>query len=146
MPAYRDTSVRFWEKVEITPTCWLWTAGRFGRNKEYGCFYLTGGRKAVPAHVWAYEQNNGKVPNGLVLDHLCRNTLCVRPTHLEVVTHQVNILRGEGLAAKQAKQTHCKHGHSLEDAYILMGGRRHCRTCQNIRNAKRTQEYRKVHG
>lgn len=145
MPAYRDTAVRFWEKVDITNDCWIWTAGRFGRNQEYGCFYLTGGRKAVPAHVWAYEQKIGPVPEGLVLDHLCRNKLCVRPSHLEPVTHQVNILRGEGLAAKQARQTHCKHGHSLEDAFTT-GNKRNCRTCVNIRNSKRPKEYRQVYG
>lgn len=146
MPASRPEEIRFWEKVNKTSSCWIWTAGTFGRNKEYGCFYLQGGRKSVPAHRWSYENVIGNIPDGLVLDHLCRVTLCVRPDHLEPVTHQVNILRGTGLAAKQARQSLCKRGHSLEDAYILSRGRRDCRQCRILRNLKRTQEYRKIHG
>lgn len=146
MSAYRDPEQRFWEKVHKTDSCWLWTAGCFGRNKEYGCFYLTGGKRAIGAHIWAWQLVNGPVPQGLVLDHLCRNTKCVNPKHLESVTHKENILRGTGLAAKQAKQTHCKRGHSLADAHILSSGRRDCKVCRKLRNDNRTREYRQTHG
>ncbi len=146
MPAFRPEAERFWEKVDKTDTCWLWTGSGIGRNKEYGNFYLTGGRNRVMAHIYSYEQLVGPVPEGLVLDHLCRQTKCVRPDHLEPVTQQVNILRGEGLAAKQAQQTHCKRGHSLEDAHILSRGRRDCRVCRKLRADRRTSQYRKVHG
>lgn len=143
MSIYKPESERFWEKVNKTDSCWVWTAGA---NSGYGCFYLTGGRKSTPAHRWAYEKIVDTIPEDLVLDHLCRNRLCVNPEHLEPVTHKENILRGEGLAAKEAKQTHCKYGHSLDDAYILSGERRDCRICRKQRNAARTHEYRQAHG
>lgn len=146
MPAYRPESERFWEKVIKTDSCWLWTAGCNGRNKEYGCFYLAGGKKSIGAHVWSYTQSKGPVPDGLVVDHLCNNTKCVNPLHLEAKTHQTNILRGRGLAAHEAQQTRCKRGHSLKDAHILSGNRRDCRQCRIIRNNERTYEYRKEHG
>lgn len=137
---------RFWSKVNKTDSCWLWTAGCFGRNNEYGCFYKTGARNGIPAHRWAYENLIGPIPDGLVVDHLCRVTKCVNPNHLEPKTNKENILAGESITAKEAKQTKCKHGHSLHDAYILSGNRRDCRTCRHIRNSSRTHEYRKVHG
>jgi hypothetical protein len=146
VPAFRPEYERFWEKVNFTSTCWLWTAGTFGRNGEYGQFYLTGGRKSIPAHVWSYTHVVGPILPGLVIDHLCRNKLCVRPDHLEPVTHQINILRGQGLAAKQSKQTHCLRGHSLSDAFILSRNRRDCRQCRKLRNEKRTSEYRRQYG
>lgn len=139
MPLYRPEEERFWEKVDKTEDCWLWTAGRFGRNREYGCFYLTGGKKAIPAHVWAYKCLVGMIPSGLVLDHLCKTKLCVRPDHLEPVTHRENILRGDGIAAKQARQTYCKRGHSLDNAHILRNGGRDCRVCRKLRNDRRVR-------
>lgn len=142
----RTESERFWEKVDKTNSCWLWTAGRFGRDKEYGCFYPTSSRKPVGAHVWSYVQAKGPVPFGLVVDHLCNVTTCVNPDHLEAKSHQANILRGRGLAAREAKQTHCKRGHSLDDAFILSRNRRDCRQCRKIRNDNRAYEYRKEHG
>jgi hypothetical protein len=71
--------------------CWVWqrcvnTRGGYGRK-------LVGGRWWV-AHRWYYERVFGPVPEGLELDHLCRNRLCVNPEHLEAVTRQVNIQRG----------------------------------------------------
>lgn len=156
MSATRPEPDRFWEKVnkngpisEKRPDlgqCWLWTAGKFGRNQEYGCFYLQGGRKAIPAHVWSYQNIIGPTTEGLVLDHLCMVTLCVNPLHLEEVTHQINILRGKGVAAMEARQVVCKNGHSLADAHILPSGSRDCRICRKNRASNRTREYRRVHG
>lgn len=147
MPAYRPESERFWEKVEKNEDgCWNWTAGCFGRNQEYGCFYLTGGRKAIPAHVWAYTNVIGPVPGGLVLDHLCENTKCVNPAHLNPTTNRENVLRGNSICAKEARQTHCRKGHSLEDAHITKKGSRDCRICRKMRADSRTPEYRRIHG
>jgi hypothetical protein len=66
--------------------CWEWDRFRVARG--YGRF---GG--AVVAHRWVYERFIGKVPDGLELDHLCRNTSCVNPAHLEPVTHAENMRR-----------------------------------------------------
>lgn len=113
--------VRFWTKVRLTPTCWLWTGHT---NHGYGHFWH--GTGMVYAHRWAYERLIGPVPEGLQLDHLCRNRACVRPDHLEPVTGRENTLRGEGITAVFARATHCRHGHPL----TVTGARRRCLTCQ----------------
>lgn len=71
--------------------CWLWTGAKTG--DDYGVI-IEGGRK-VGAHRWLYERLVGPVPEGLDLDHLCRRHDCVNPDHLEPVTHQENIRRGD---------------------------------------------------
>lgn len=88
---------RFWAKVEEFADCLLWT-GRVDRG-GYGSFWVGGkrypnGGNSVSAHVWAWEQEHGPVPEGLELDHLCRNPACVNINHLELVTHKVNCSRG----------------------------------------------------
>ncbi len=85
-----DFSNRFWSKVDKTGACWNWIAGRSGSG--YGSFLLNGSYRC--AHVVSWEAVNGDVPDGMELDHLCRNQLCVRPDHLEPVTHAENVRRG----------------------------------------------------
>jgi hypothetical protein len=83
----------------------------------------------------------GEIPEGLELDHLCRNTLCVNPDHLEPVTHAENIQRGH---AARGPVTHCRRRHEMtaENSYFDgRTGKRYCRSCQRIwwarRDAKR---------
>ncbi len=125
---------RFWPKVnkdgpipDYAPhlgNCWLWTACLM--KDGYGLF--KGQEKYLATHIFSYESEYGKVPDGLELDHLCRVHACVRPSHLEAVTHQVNMMRGiEGM------KTHCPMGHpySGENLYINPSGNsRTCRTCR----------------
>ena len=106
----RDTGnaqERFWKKVskDGPPSamvglgnCWIWKAGKV---KNYGQFVIRHG-VMIPAHRWAYEEANGTVPVGLELDHLCRNRSCVRPSHLEAVTHRENVIRG--IASRKAEE------------------------------------------
>ena len=117
---------RFWEKVEKTESCWLWKAHT--RN-GYGRFRI--GALKVSAHVWAWEQENGRVPEGLELDHLCGVTNCVFYSHLEAVTHRENTLRGNGIMAKQARRTYCQAGHEFTDNNTYRyKEHRTCRTCR----------------
>ena len=117
---------RFWVKVSKGPgDCWVWNAAKSGSG--YGSFLYQG--RLRPAHRVSWEWANGKIPEGLDLDHLCRVRACVNPEHLEPVTRRENLLRGETIPARKSKQTHCESGHSLEDAYIWKG-RRHCRECR----------------
>lgn len=110
--------------------CWIWHGPT---RKSNGGLYGFFGRQ-TKAWWWTWEQSNGSVPKGLTLDHLCRNTLCVRPSHLEPVTLRVNILRGIGIAARYASRTHCDHGHAYttENTRITKAGARLCRTCRRI--------------
>jgi len=123
---------RFWSKVEKTESCWNWTA--YIHKSGYGRFYLNG--KIEHSHRLSYEEKYGKIPQGLQIDHLCRNRKCCNPDHLEAVTHLVNVQRG--LAGKinnnQSKKTHCPQGHEYnEENTVDISGRRHCRLCRQIR-------------
>ena len=122
---------RFWPKVSVQSNgCWLWIGAK--NDLGYGMFSPNGraGRR-VRAHRWAYEYLIGEIPVGLEPDHLCRNPLCVNPTHLEPVTHRENVLRGDSLFANHARQTHCKRGHPFNESntYRYASGGRKCRRC-----------------
>src|SRR5688572_10483798 len=108
----KSTEDRFWEKVEQTATCWIWKAST---SSGYGDFWVDG--KTVKAHRYAYTLLVGPIPEGMELDHVrergCTMTNCVNPAHLEPVTHTVNVLRGNGACAQNARQTHCVRGHEF---------------------------------
>lgn len=132
---------RFWLRVDKNAPngCWLWTGAKM---HGYGRFNVGGG-KIVGAHQFAYEQLIGPVPKGLELDHLCRNPSCVNPQHLEPVTHQTNIVRGDApavLRALYASMTHCRRGHPWDEANTYWWrGKRHCRACQRLRKQARSR-------
>jgi HNH endonuclease len=71
--------------------CWLWMRGK--TSAGYGVLYQNG--KPSYAHVVSYETWYGKTPDGLELDHKCKNTNCINPEHLEPVTHAENIRRAK---------------------------------------------------
>lgn len=137
----KTVSERFWEKVDRRgpDDCWEWTAATVG--KGYGQFW--DGTRTVLAHRWVYEDAREPIPAGYVIDHLCRTHNCVNPAHLEVVTSQINTMRGVGPSAQASRRTHCRHGHELtpENVYIHEGARR-CKTC----HAEGVQRYRKRKG
>lgn len=112
---------RFWSKVNKTETCWLWTGGTSGTG--YGKYAIR--RVSFRAHRLSWEEENGPVPEGLQLDHLCRVRLCVRPSHLEPVTGKVNVQRAVGDT--------CPEGHP----YVIYMGRRQCPTCRLERKRAR---------
>lgn len=131
---------RFLAKVEKTATCWNWIGCR--RPRGYGMLNIGG--KIRSAHRVAYEMYVGPIPAGREIDHLCRNTSCVKPEHLEAVTHKENVLRGVSLAAGHAKQTHCDRGHEFDEGNTLFydGGRRRCRKCTTRRNLGYYHKYK----
>ena len=131
-----QTAARFWGKVTKTQACWTWVGER-GRD-GYGRFYLAGRR--VSAHRIAYFLAGHIIPEGLEIDHLCRIRWCVRPSHLEPVTHRENIKRsplmGQGgfdLGSLHRHKTHCRQGHPYDEMntyHPQYMARRVCRACQ----------------
>ena len=118
---------RFWAKVDRTSSCWNWVASRV---HGYGSFRI--GRRSHAAHRVAWELLVGPIPEGLVLDHLCRNPSCVNPDHLEAVSIPENVRRG---LKTYAIRTTCKHGHDITDPANVKtrpNGRRECRICARV--------------
>lgn len=115
--------------------CLVWTRAQNGVG--YGVISLGG--RLVYVHRHAYEERYGPIPDGLEIDHLCRNRACAEPTHMEAVTNRENVLRGAGPTAREARQTHCIHGHefTLKNTHIRRNGSRRCRACGRIRDQKR---------
>lgn len=131
---------RFWDKVEFTTDCWNWLGGK-GLG-GYGRFWLN--KKMVSAHHFSYKQYKGKIPQGLVMDHSCKNPSCVNPDHLEAVTQRENVLRGTGLSAINSRKTHCIRGHefNVQNTYIRENGMRNCRMC----HLQRIKKYQEMNG
>ncbi len=124
-----------WLERKIIPEpnsgCWLWLGQR--DTHGYGKVVLKRGSR-IQAHRFIYEFYNGIVDSNLVVDHICRNTSCVNPEHLEPVLHRTNILRGFNPAADNHKRLTCIHGHPL--VHVSYATKRICRICRRAASAR----------
>ena len=131
---------RFWDKVYPCPWtgCWHWGGAIYRKRGGYGSFTVN--RTARKAHVIAYEVLVGPVPEGLVLDHLCRVTCCVNPDHLEPVTLAENTRRAHNPANISRWTGVCisgMHAMTPDNVYVRPDGSgRWCRACATIRNRR----------
>ena len=136
----RSVVERFWSKVEpaAADECWEWRASR--NDRGYANFWDS--TRMVKGHRFAYEHMVADIPEGLTIDHLCRNRACVNPYHMEPVPQSVNskrtpgALKSAGLKAYHAAnpRTHCKWGHEFTEANTYhYDSRRFCRMCTNER-------------
>lgn len=119
--------------VDADTGCWNWTATRHGAG--YGTIREgRRGSRALMAHRVSYEIHVGPIPDGLQIDHLCRNRGCVNPAHLEPVTSRENTMRGSTLPAANVQKTHCNHGHPYSGPNLLKlpNGERRCRSCSKV--------------
>lgn len=137
--------------------CLEWTGAKYG-NSRYGVFWHGKGWMAV--HRWVYAYFYGPIPVGLEIDHLCQNTRCVNPYHLEAVTPEENMdrsLRAQGLKRRtprpvrprrDGKPTHCKYGHAFEPGNTIVNkkGYWQCRTCQNRLAREYRQKRKRTNG
>lgn len=95
-----------------TPIRKTWRGERIDEGRSCavdGCDERTDRRGWCSAHYQRWLRHGGPVPDGLVIDHRCRNRACVNPAHLEPVTHEVNVRRG----ASTERGTHCGSGHEF---------------------------------
>ncbi len=113
--------------------CWGWIGAT---SAGYGRIRIA--QRAQMAHRVVFETSGGIIPAGMVLDHLCRNPVCVNPAHLEPVPQRENILRGEGASARNARKSACKRGHPLsgQNLFRNTAGTRQCRSCARLRDIK----------
>lgn len=126
--AKRTTIDALAELIEVEPNsgCWIWTGVVL--NNGYGQVGYGGRKQSV--HRLIYELATGPIPEGLVLDHLCRNRACCNPRHLEAVRNQVNVWRGIALANNER----CKSGrHEVTPQSVMVDseGVTRCRECRS---------------
>lgn len=131
--------------------CWIWRKrlsnvgyGQIGVRRPEGV-------RTMSAHRVSYEAFVGPIPDGLVIDHLCRVRACVNPEHLEPVTQRQNVMRSPiAPGAINAAKTHCPKDHPYDDEntvhYMHKNGTtrvRLCRTCQRD-SARRADRRRRA--
>ncbi len=133
--AMGDVESRFWHKVKIGDGCWEWNAYRI--KAGYGRFW--NGETTKSAHRCAYEYAVGPIPEGLQVDHICRNRSCVRPSHLEAVTLSEN--------QRRTRKITCDKGHWFIGYNVMFLKRRDgsayriCRKCHNRHNRRKSDSY-----
>jgi hypothetical protein len=132
---------RFWAKVvegETPDDCWGWAGSVTDQGYARFKTKCPDGRwRYLLAHRFSWEYAHATpVPDGLQLDHLCRNRICINPRHLEPVTNRTNVLRGSGHTAANTRKTRCHRGHPLSGANLSIkaNGARRCLTCHREGN------------
>lgn len=136
-----NTAETFWARVtgrENPEGCWLWAGTLKGNG--YGVTRWEGRSQGV--HRVAYKILVGPI-EAESLDHLCRNTLCVNPKHLEPASLAENTLRGDGPTAVNLRKTHCVRGHEFtSENTIVNASGRHCRACAQTAYIGRHKRHR----
>jgi len=123
---------------DTSDDCWLWQ----GTVKPNGYGVVSVNRKSCHVHRVSYVLAYGPIPAGLMVHHNCVNRSCWNPRHLEAVTQQENLLRGDTLTAQNAAKTHCLRGHEYtpENTYRRRGGKhRACIACQREKDRLRRE-------
>jgi hypothetical protein len=128
---------RFWEKVNKTETCWIWTANK--SKLGYGKFSVQG--KSVPAHRYAYSLVHGSIPHGLFVCHKCDVPSCINPEHLWLGSPSDNtadMVAKNRHGTHMKPGTHCRNGHEYDVVGVLVQNK----TVKGTKGLPVTREYR----
>lgn len=148
---YGDPRIRdlFWRKVVVMATgCWTWS-GQVSADGYgiYGVAPRSDGRSKF-AHRFLLQATGTSIPAGAQVDHQCHNPrqcagnpclhrACVNPSHLKVVSPRENVLRSSGVAAQNARKTHCVRGHEFSEENVRYEGKkRRCLACKKSANRR----------
>lgn len=149
---------RFWQKVNKTKTCWLWTGCK--DRKGYGKFWFN--KKVGKAHRGAYILFKGPIPDGLSVCHSCDIPACVNPEHLwlgTIADNSIDMHKKNRQPPQNRPQTHCRKGHEYsvvgtwvhqyreiknDDGTITVKVYRKCKECSNNAHKKRLSDPKKL--
>jgi hypothetical protein len=128
------------EPVFLDTGCFEWS----GYIDKYGYPQASMGDKPVRIHRKVYEHFKGPVPEGRVIDHLCRNRKCCNPGHLRAATISENALNSDMVGKHELRKTHCPQGHSYSGDNLLIhkDGKRRCRVCHIAKCRRAGKRYR----
>jgi hypothetical protein len=128
----------FGHVTETADGCWNYSPVH--PETGYAQFTVDNGKRRVLAHRWSFEHFVAPIPEGLEIDHLCKNPACVNPWHLEPVTSRVNSLRGVG-----SRET-CVNGHPYDvgNTTIRPNGHRRCRTCAREAQRRHYENHKSI--
>lgn len=150
----RNTHEKILAKIAVSDQgyespCWLWTGALTGN--KYSRIVIN--YKSLYGHRYFYTYYKGPVPEGLVIDHLCKIRHCCNPDHLEAVSQKENVARGllrETNLQRHAERTHCKHGHVFDRRTTKQ---RYCSICARVnmdrflnKTKKQSDESENKHG
>jgi len=128
------------------------------RENENGCLEWRGAKtttgyglvrinnKTYMVHRLMYVSTYGEPGLDLVIDHLCRNRACANPEHLEAVSNEENVRRGNGLGVINSLKTHCPRGHAMVEPNFISSKPTHGRACKACDNAARIARRRGLEG
>ena len=133
-PNHLGTSIA--GRIDASGDCWEWTGPTDKRGYARVCYKGT----LFYVHRLMWTVLVGAIPEDRYIDHLCRNTSCVNPDHLEVVTHAENVRRGMTgkVNHRNSRKTHCPQGHpySGKNLWVSKDGHRQCRRCHRERERR----------